>query len=296
MGFTARIVFTGVCGIVPKKEDATDPVAICAVLPNAWDPDPEPDRVRVSIVDDVSVLRRHTSFVQFATHPPNVDPLDDDRRDLEGLWFLRNHKLFVEPDFESGGPGPHAKWGDIDGLASYEDIVSAGNHRLLSVEDAVRAPDPAKIIGQVFVSTGVVSCPEGDPTWVFEGYLRPNEDLVTKKLNHQVTVTIEGLSSLRIVQKDFGGNFVKSFTFSDGNGDALVIIANLCDRNPLQWGDPATLRDDYDFCWYYEIVDSPDDLKIELEPFRCPIPRLTGDMGGGNGLNCVDFKFPAVDF
>ncbi|MEA2599217.1 MAG: hypothetical protein QOF89_209 [Acidobacteriota bacterium] len=293
--FTAQIVFTGICGIVPKKNYPAPPEAFCVVLPNAWKPEPDLSGMKTSKVDQVSRLRRHSPFVYFATQPRDI--LVNNRQDLEGLWFLQGHRLLINPRFEGDPILPI--WDGIGGLASFDDIATPGFQPQLSVKNAVNTPNISTVAAQVVLHHGKLSSLPLNPVWVFESFLRRSVDPpVTKRLNFQVTVTLENLTSLEIVQTDFTGTPTgKSFTFS--KGPAFVTVANLCDENPLQWGKkpaPESMPDDDDFRWHYEIVDSPPDLAAALDVFRCPIPRLTRSLTGGNGLNCLPLRFSEVNF
>ena len=305
MPFTAQIVFTGICGIVPRRNQPNPPEAFCVVLPNAWKPEPDPENMKLSSVDDVSRIRRHTPFVRFTTHPR--DP-HNNRQDLEGLWFLQGHRLVVNPTFASPPPPlpplppPPPAWGAIGGLARFDDIATSEFHPQLSVRNAVLNPNPAIVAAQVVLHHGELSSIPGNPLWVFDSYLRRSAGLpATRRLNHLVTVTLQNLTSLEVVRQDFNGNPTgRSFTFS--TGPAFVTVANLCDMNPLQWGEetaPESLSDDDDFRLHYEIVDDPAALRLALGDdlhFRCPIPRITGDFAGGGGLNCDGLLFSEVDF
>jgi hypothetical protein len=289
MGFTASISFTGACGIVPKSNPSNPPEAFCIVLPNAWDPDP--NFIKPSAVDQTPMCR-HVAFVQFAkTDPIATVPM---RQELDCLWFLQNHRLFIEPVFD-GSPSA-ASYGKIDGLASYEDVSSPDTRDLLSVKKAVQSPDPNVVIAQVIVKNGRLDCDILNSTFVFDDYLRQQLGFSQKKLNFKATVTIDNLKSLNVVRKTFAGDAVDSYSFFDG--PALITVANLCDPNPLQWGDSkkARLTDDEDFRLHYELVDDCTALGNELDPCRCPIPRVARGAHNGNGLNCMPIRFSGVNF
>jgi len=294
MGFSATIVVTGLCGIVPRYNPPTPPDAFCVVLPRAWARIPSPASDRTSSVDGLSRLRRHAPFIHMTRYLPDSNR----RQDLEALWFLESNRVYIEPTFESGGSEP--SWGRIEGLAAYDHIASSQYQHLLSVQAAVLSPSPAKVAAQVIVRHGRLDAMRENVRWVFDSYLyRPTAGFepVREFLNPRPAITLENLASLTIVQRNFGGTFVKSF--STTSGPIFVTVANLCDENPLQWGDapaPNRLTDDDDFRWHYEIVDNTTDLGVALDGLRCPIPRPMKSMVNGNGLNCIPIRFSAVNF
>jgi len=297
MAFDAKLVFTGACGVVPKKNPYDPPGAFCVLLPDAWNDNPFPPQPRRSSVDG-TVLQRHLSYLYYTTEHLPGNPVN---KGTAGIWYLNGHRLIVNPYFE--GSEQLAAWGsEIDGLASFEDVTSPGRtDALLSVSKAVMNPQQGRVVGQVLFKHGVLDAPPKAQPWVFDSYLLKGEDDFrprTKSLNHEVVVTLRGIKRLEIMARSlYTIEPDKIFVFDAGPLE--ITVANLCEINPIRWGNNTAgngLKDDEDFRWHYELVDDPQRLADTLDPFRCPIPRLTrGDFAGG-GLNCFPIRFPAVDF
>ncbi|HEV8241017.1 MAG TPA: hypothetical protein VGS57_16745 [Thermoanaerobaculia bacterium] len=308
--FTAEITFTGICGIVPRQDPPTDPEAFCFVLPNAWRTAPSE---REMSVDGFSRLRRHAAFATLGTQPLDTNH----QRDLRGLWPLQGHRLVFKHEFPEGLDSPPAWDTTLGGLATFEDVA---NRSLLSVRNVVLNPtfmiidpnDPKKttlrtvLAAHAILSKGTLSSKNGAHEWVFDNYLRANPTPAFRRLNHEVTVTIKNLKSLTIERVKFGSTSPDAsamFTQDEVmDGTVFITVANLCDENPLRWGDlpaPDDTPDDDDFRWHYQVIDDPDALRAALAKIggaRCPIPRFTSDQAGGNGINCDPIRFPKVSF
>lgn len=305
MPFTATITFTGLCGVVPQQDSPTDAGAFCFVLPNAWSPLPLPRRM--STIDGVrSPLRRHAAFIRFSTF---AEDRTNHQRDLEAFWFLQGHRLEFKPDF-GGGTVPRPLWGNVNGLASFTDVV--GDPALLRVATVANNADHRFFDSQTqmtryllaahtILSNGTLDSPPGNANHVFDNFLRADPRPAQKSLNHEMILTVNNLESLEVRRHPFaGGPPDRSIIFKER--PLYITVANLCDENPLQWGDvpaPGENPDDDDFRWHYEIVDSPDNLRNALRNVgapRSPIPRLAAGMHNGHGLNCDPIRYPSVRF
>ena len=123
--------------------------------------------------------------------------------------------------------------------------------------------------------------------------------------------------SMTLTLTDFDGSNRMQVPLTQVNGEIRLKIANLCEENPVEWGEffvRAGGLEDSDFKWYYELLDPPGDSanatpqgwaerwRKLLDRRLLPAPRLISQrlqLNGGPPYDCAESEkteaFPSFD-
>lgn len=270
MAFKFRVVFTGICTVVPHKNGES----MIALLVDGRDA--ESTVVPKKGLDD-EPLSRHVGFVKFPLMAlPGVGA---ELSDGSAIWYPDGDRISIKPM----GTGVHQfKVQQMPHIPRLEDFAGT----MAAVDpNALKLKDPSAgspILAQVVIQDGKVSQEPAKPTqWKFNGNL--GMPVKTLQLSHRLVVDMGTVDSVEVTVTRLasgpGSNSSKLVQLDTGTADLDLEISNLCDRNPLGWvGKEVGPIDDADFRWHYELVGERAAIGAKLQsgtkknPLPHPIP------------------------
>jgi hypothetical protein len=280
MSFALRIKFTGILGFVPDKPFTESPSRVYVLAPDG-EVDPKDGRRGADAQD----LSRHRAFIK--VNAANVVGTNGVPSSMESLWYIGKRELRLETTGASAG----LKIGDLSGLASLGDVAP-----LFSKvhPDALQGTTPPTKLGARFViDAGTLRCGQPQGKWVFPNILCSNPVRVDE-LSNEVFLELAGLESLAIAASPLtGGDTVRLQLTAPAGGTVELIVANLCDENPLEWPGVYDAKPDLDFRWYFELLSDASyaELTDQIDGLSLPYPCPQGKPNA-RGADCFPAAYP----
>lgn len=275
MKFNVRVVFTGICAFTPDKPFKDTPKEVLAVIPDGWSKTVEfPSKAQ-----DGLKLRRHRPYVKIKGRSIGATGL---LSDADIVWYLKGNKL----DFGFTGAPNDFTLGNIAKLCSMVDV--AEDYSVIDAE-LLKFPPPTAVAAQVFFNKGKISAERTYGEWVFPSTLSKTKKSAAP-IATEVIVFFQDVETFKLIFTPFNTEVPVPFDLQGSEGATLeIVIANLCDENPLRWEtDVEVLPTDDDFKWYFELLsqEKKDSLPDELDGLPLPVPHFKGKLNG-QGINCV---------
>ncbi|HEV7668903.1 MAG TPA: hypothetical protein VGS22_10285 [Thermoanaerobaculia bacterium] len=308
-----KVIFTGICAFV-ENQDKSKRCKMVALLPDG-DPDreelesevPESDvsetdvpendapeygeegfdccgRYQVGEALDGEPLFRHRAFLKFKVKDLSGTAGLSGTKYLEAIRYLEAERVTFLPS-DNGTDFNHK----LTGLADLARIVP--NY---AVPDPDHFSDyPENLAAQILFDHGTLLTCQPKYEWSFPNTI--SKEVVTGPLSHEVVLHLPELTSLGVRISRFDGAY-ETLNF-DSAGTVEILIANLCDENPLLWKtkDSKPKVDD-DFRWHYQLLANGDDLREELYSLPLPIPHPADGGSNGQGMNCLGSRLAAVEY
>ncbi len=269
-----KITFTGICAFVTNA-DTTKRCKAIALLPDGDGTDPI-----VGNALDGAGLRRHRAYITFkAKYLQGAQGLSEN---LEIIRYLKAERITIRP---TSSESLTTLVTNLNSIADLVKIVPGYS----DVDPVLLLPNPPRnrLAAQVLFEHGSLEGTDPALEWIFPNTLS-KQDFVAGGLSHEVELNIPTLTSADLIIKKFDSSSMEILTFIGGPKDTVeIMIANLCDTNPLRW---ETVTDpvppDEDFRWYYELVSDRPGLTTQLRELDLPIPYPVGKPNG-QGMNCL---------
>lgn len=295
MSFNVEISFSGICAFVPNQDQDRE-VKMLVVLPDG--------RGRPSAIGSgvelataffsKKEIKRHTGYVSFS--PADLSGADRSKiaDDLTGVWLLDRHRIVLS---SSGASNPYKE--DVP-IADLGEVVPE-----FGVETSLVGPTPSGVVAQVLIDQGSLEGVESPTSWTFPTSFTGGLP-EARAFTHEVILKLNDLEEFALKCTSMDGEPAKDrmWQFHRDSGTVKIVIANLCDDNPLRW--PTTKSEvppDEDFELYYEFLfNAFDKARIlgRLKGLRLPIPHPEVDdaagAGNGQGVNCVPTKTSPVSY
>jgi hypothetical protein len=292
MAFKLRMAFTGLCAFVPnEREDAE--VKMCVVLPDGNTNVPR-------VGPDNSSLKRHRGFIQLKVGQIAGIPTPLRSTDADVITYLDRHRITLNctPAGKRKFPGFYKS--SLNQVANLAEMIPG-----FATPDPAIASDvpPRTVLAQVLLHVGQL-LPNLDPLklgrWVFpRSVAYPG---FRGELTSEVALEIEDLEEVELIATSFDDTSKQTtWALKANDGETVeIVIANLCDENPLRWDVARRPRivPDEDFRWYYTLL--PNSLQSRLlgqlsgHPFPIPTPSL--EQPNGIGRNCVPGTTAAIRY
>ena len=290
MAFKLKMVFTGLCAFVPNRRKDAE-VKMCVVLPDATTNVPR-------VAPDGSSLKRHRGFVQLKVGQIAKIPSSLRSSDADVITYLDRHRVTLNcAPAARRGIDPFDE-GDLEQVASLESMIPG----FATPDPAVVTGDipPRTVLAQVLLHIGkLIPNPEKVGQWVFPrsvafpGFQGP--------LTSEVALEVPNLEEVELITTSFdtGEQTTWELKAEDG-GTVEIVIANLCDENPLRWETvprPPMIPDE-DFRWYYTLLPNSlqNRLLTQLSGHSFPIPIPSLEHPNGIGRNCVPGTTAAISY
>lgn len=308
--FNFRLSFTGLCTLVPNLSGDEPVSSMTALLVNGRQAEALGEKSLC--LDGRRHLARHYGFVAFS--PRDLVGGGSYPGDTVACWPLNRVRLEIHPVFAKGGssslsdaPGlsffEHGAGGGAAGPAPRNAAQNVGgwNRNLPNVADLNRltgnAPSidpnslctapPRNVLAQVKIDQGTIwQRALSEVKYRFGEGLGPH-GLDPMPLAHEVAVDLENVERVDVYEYPLGDP-------DDGNGGlgrkkvyvfqaihpgewVELMVANLCDENPLAWPGKMVFPEvDRDFKWHYELHKDRDELPDRLCGRELPHPRPIG--------------------
>jgi hypothetical protein len=294
MAFNVEISFTGICAFIPNQ-DSTRDVKMCVALPDVRGEKSleNPNFVRPPASSFARKrLKRHMGFMNFS--PADLSAVDAGKvsDDLVGTWLLDKHRVVIKA---SGAPNPYENHAPLADLGK----VAPG----LNVDTDLVSETPRSVVAQVLIDQGLLNGASNLGSWTFPTTLSGGSP-EARAIASEVVLSLKDLDKFSLQCTSIIGDTTKDRTweFHRNSGTVKIVIANLCDENPLRW--PTTKEEaepDEDFELYYELLFNAFDrfsLQGKLLGLSLPIPfPATGAAAGnGQGVNCVPAQTGPVSY
>lgn len=284
MAFTLKVVFTGICAFVQNEREDAD-VKMCVVLPDGTP--------RAGA--DGSSLKRHRGFIQLKVGQIIDVPASLKGRDADVIWYLDHHRLTFDC-----APGRTANLAmrDLSRIASLEHMVPG----FAAPAPAITQADPPQtVLAQVLLHVGRLrpNLERGRlGRWAFQRSISfPSFE---GDLTSEVVLEVPDLETVELTATPFAGGEPTTWKLKgDDAGEVVVVIANLCDENPLRWDVPEPrMEPDEDFRWYYTLLSNSlqSELLRRLNGLAFPIPVPSLAVPNGEGRNCVPARTAAASY
>ncbi len=269
-----KITFTGICAFVINS-DAGGRCKAIALLP-----DGDGNKPTVGPALDGADLRRHRAYIKFQAK--NLKSAQGLSENLEILRYLGAERITIRPISDTALTSfVH----NLESIADLDKIVPGYSE--VDPVLLVSQPPPRRLAAQVLFEHGTLEGTAPPLEWVFPNTLS-KQDFYARGLSHETELNIPTLTSADLIIKKFDSSSMETLTFTGGPTDLVeIMIANLCDTNPLRW---ETVTDpvppDEDFRWYYQLVKDRSGLTSQLRELDLPIPYPAGKPNG-QGMNCL---------
>jgi hypothetical protein len=271
MGFELNVEFVGLCLYVHDPESGR----VAVLMPDARKRTADPVHV------DGSEGAPHVGDLRFnlADLDPAFPPGSPGEPSFECVHLFDFQEL-------SFGPGAPVRFAlnvpEFEKIAPHPD---SPERALLELRPGMfSAQPPRDLLMRTRLTGGTL---EGLPNefWRFDATLAP-EPFETQFANFVTwTLPVEG-DHLTVELRSFAGEVQTSLTLRPADGARVSLkVANLCDKNPLEWEDLGLRRvdgDDLDFKWIYRLLQPVAGTLAELLNGRdLPIPKPSVTRGQG---------------
>jgi hypothetical protein len=278
MSFKLKIIFTGVCGLIPNKPFKNAPGKVCVVFA---------DGDYSTKGADGKGLNRHRAFIKFKTK--NVVGGSRVPESVDGIWYLGKRSFRLQTTGASA-----LKIDNLDGLA---DLTKVAPDYADADPNAVVGTPPEKLLARFFVEVGTLACGQSQGEWIFPKILS-DQHVRVKDLSNEVILLADNLTTLEIVASPINGGDDVRLPLTAPDGEIVELtVANLCDDNPLEWEQKYDAKPDLDFRWHFELLSPAkwQDLVKAIEglylPYPYPVPQ-----GNAQGANCFTTAYRDQSF
>jgi hypothetical protein len=271
MSFQLEIQFCGLCLYV--KDETNGLVGV--VMPDAR------GRTTGSLTHpDGDAARRHVGYLRFdlgdvvGSFPRGSG--NDPR--FEVVRRFDFHEISIEGGPDTWTSAPSIGLPDFDRIAPGTGDVP----QLRPVPGLFSSTPPSNVLMRMLLVGGELTGPPVQ-SWKLDDTLSPGEPEYVDEFASYVTWTgtVEG-SSVTLHLDRIDGTDTQSITLApaatDGSGVVSLKIANLCDKNPLEWDDleiRTVTQSDDDFKWMYHLLEPVTGTYGDvLGTAELPIPRL----------------------
>jgi hypothetical protein len=297
MAFNLRVAFTGLCAFVPNEDDNAE-VRMCVVLPDATTNVPRAGA-------DNSSLKRHRGFIQLKVAQIAGAPRCMKGSEADVIAYLNRHRITFNCVPAKSGRGLSGSRRALPALAKDTDKI-ADLGRMIPDFGApdpaiVGAAPPGTVLAQVLLHTGQLMPNREEERvgrWVFQRSIAV--PAFEGELTSEVVWEVPDLKKLELIAASFDGGETATWELKADEGETVeIVIANLCDENPLRWEVPRVrIVPDEDFRWYYTLLSGPRQLDLlrRLDGLTFPIPVPSISIPNGLGRNCVPATTEAIRY